>query len=88
MCHVLYLMMKRHLTWNMSMRAPQHPHRITWNLSVVFCQNWKPGKSGELSSALPPVDSDIIWFYMEYTPIKYQRIYKLDANNIVDEIKW
>ena len=31
---------------------------------------------------------DIIWFYMEFTPIKYQRIYKLDANNIVDEIKW
>ena len=53
-----------------------------------FCQNWKPGKSGELSSALSPVDSDIKWFYMAFKSIIYQRIYKLDANNILDEIKW
>jgi len=55
---------------------------------MVFCQNWKPGKSGELYSALPSLDSDIIWFYMGFTPIKYQRIYELGANKIVDEMKW
>ena len=81
-------MMEHHLTWNMSIRAPQHPPSYYLEFERGFCQNWKPGKSGELSSALPPVNSDIIWFSMEYTTIKYQRIYKLDANNIVDEIKW
>ena len=59
-------------------------YNITRDSSMIFPEL----KGGELSSAPPPVNSDIIWFSMEYTTIKYQRIYKLDANNIVDEIKW
>ena len=46
-------------------------YNITRDSSMIFPEL----KGGELSSAPPPVNSDIIWFYMEFKPIKYQSIY-------------
>ena len=60
------------------------------NLSVIFVQTGTRESRGTCwyPSTLPPVDlQDITWFYMEFRPIKYQRIYKVDANSIIDEIK-
>ena len=46
-------------------------YNITRDSSMIFPEL----KGGELSSAPPPVNSDIIWFYMEFKSIRYQRIY-------------
>ena len=37
-------------------------------------------------SALSSVNCDTIWFYVEFKPIKYQHIYEVHANNIIDKM--
>ena len=62
---------------------------IAPDLSVVFIRTGNRESRGTFwyASVLPSVNCDIIWFYMEFIPIKYQRIYEVGANSMIDEIK-